>query len=478
MSDEPTAAVPTETAAETTVEMPAATDTAVTESTVVSAAPTAAPAASASVPAANMAAPGADGLLAIEGGTPSKQRPDPPMYPGGMAIDEEEEAAVLEVLRAKRLFRYYGPNAGPSKVAELEQTFAAKKGIRYAQAVTSGTAALICSLQGVGVGPGDEVIVPAYTWIATATAVLAVGAVPIIAEVDESLLLDPADVERKLSPYTKAIIPVHMRGAPCNMDAILPIAREKGLKLVEDCAQANGATFHGQECGTFGDAGAFSLQFNKIITAGEGGMVVTNDAAVWDRVAMYHDAGAISGRHDLEELIWGVTFRMPELLAATALVQVRKLDGLLRAMRARKQMLKAGMGDVMARKGLQFRHEHDADGDAAICTVFFMDSAEQAAAVVDALRAENIGAGLLYQPDKRDLHVYAHWTPVINKRTWSAGGDPWKWAKRAVNYREDMCPRSLDLLGRAVHLNVSPLLSNEDVEETVEGINRVLNRLA
>ncbi len=162
--------------------------------------------------------------LAIDGGIPSKQRPDPPMYPGGMIIDEQEEQAVLEVLRTKRLFRYYGPEKGPSKVEELEHAFAAQKGSRFALAVTSGTAALVCGLQGIGVGPGDEVIVPAYTWIASATAVLGVGAVPIVAEVDESLLLDPEDVERKITPYTKAIMPVHMRGAPCRMDALMDVA--------------------------------------------------------------------------------------------------------------------------------------------------------------------------------------------------------------------------------------------------------------
>ncbi len=167
-----------------------------------------------------------DAPLAIHGAVPAKQRPDPPMYPGGMAVDEAEEAAVLEVLRSKRLFRYYGPGQGSSKVAELETVFAAKKGVHYTQAVTSGTAALICGLQGVGVGPGDEVIVPAYTWIASATAVLAVGAVPIIAEVDDTLLLDPVDFEAKITPYTKAVIVVHMRGAPAPMDKILPIARE------------------------------------------------------------------------------------------------------------------------------------------------------------------------------------------------------------------------------------------------------------
>ncbi|HXF62796.1 MAG TPA: DegT/DnrJ/EryC1/StrS family aminotransferase [Caldilineaceae bacterium] len=416
--------------------------------------------------------------LAIQGAAPAKQRPDPPMFPGGMAVDEEEEAAVLEVLRSKRLFRYNSPYGTPSRVDELERAFAAKKGVQHALGVTSGTAALICGLQAIGVGPGDEVIVPAYTWIATATAVLAVGAVPIVAEVDETLLLDPADVARKVTPYTKAVIPVHMRGAPCRMDAILEVARAHQLKVVEDCAQANGASYQGKEVGAFGDVGCFSLQFNKIITCGEGGMVVTDSPDLWERAAMYHDAGATHRRHAEDRLLWGVNFRMPELLAAVALVQLRKLDRLLAAMRARKQMLKSGIADMAQRKGVQFRELADPAGDTAIALIFFMPTAERAKAVSEALRAENIGASVLYDPAVRDYHVYAHWVPVMQQRAWSAGGDPWRWANRPIEYREEMCPRSLELLGRAVHLNVSPLLTNEDVEETIEGVNRVLHVLA
>lgn len=415
--------------------------------------------------------------LALHGAAPAKQRPNPPMYPGGMMIDDAEEAAVLEVLRSKRLFRYYGPEPGPSKVAELEEAFAAKKGVQYAQAVTSGTAALVCALQGLGVGPGDEVIVPAYTWIASATAVLAVGAIPIMAEVDDTLLLDPVDFEAKITPYTKAVIVVHMRGAPADMDRLLPIAQKHGVKVIEDCAQADGATYQGREVGAIGDVGAYSLQFNKIITAGEGGMVTTNDKAVWQRVAMYHDVGAAS-RYEIDEPLWGINFRMPEVLGAIALVQLRKLDELLVAMRARKQMLKAGMAGVMAQKGLTFRRLTDPEGDAAIATIFFMHTPEQAQGVAAALRAENIGASVLYAPDKRDLHVYAHWNPILNKRSWSEQGGPWRWAQREIEYTPDMCPRTLDLLGRAVQLDVSPLLTNEDVEEMVEGLNRVLGALA
>lgn len=417
--------------------------------------------------------------LAINGGTPTKQRPDPPMYPGGMSIAEEEEAAVLEVLRNKHLFRYYSPNNTPSKVAELEEAFRTNKGARYSVAVTSGTAALTCGLHGIGIGPGDEVILPAYTWIASAAAVVAAGGIPVIAEVDETLLLDPADIERKITPHTKAIMPVHMRGAPCRMDAIMAVAQQHGLQVIEDVAQANGASYQGQACGTFGDVGCFSLQFNKIITSGEGGMVITNEEQIWKRANMYHDViGALNHNFDRDELLCGVNYRMPELLAAVSLVQLRRLDGLLTDMRARKQMMKSGMADIAQRKGITFRELTDPAGDAAIALVFFMDSAESAQNVAKALSAENIGASTLYSRDSLDYHVYAHWIPIMEQRTWTGAGGPWRWAKREIEYHHDMCPRSLDLLGRAVHLNVSPLLNNEDVEETIEGLNRVLTVMA
>jgi 8-amino-3,8-dideoxy-alpha-D-manno-octulosonate transaminase len=408
--------------------------------------------------------------------TPAKKHPNPPMFPGGMSIGAEEEEAVLEVLRSKRLFRYYGPYEGPSKAAELEEAFATFMGVRHAQAVTSGTAALITGLHAVGVGPGDEVIIPAYTWIASAAAVVAAGAVPVVAEVDETLTLDPKDVARRITPQTKAIMPVHMRGAPCRMEELLSLARRHGLKVVEDVAQADGAGYRGRRLGTLGDVGCFSLQFNKIITSGEGGMVVAGDEETWKRALMYHDV--IGGLHfPRDERICGVNFRLSELQAAVALVQLRRLDGLLEAMRERKRLLRAGLEAVVARKGLAFRELADPDGDAAVALVFYGHDPENAQAIAHALRAENVDAGVLYSPDEPDYHVYAHWTPILEQRTWSAEGGPWRRARREIRYSTDMCPRSLDLLGRAVHMDVSPLLTNEDVEETLEGANRVLERL-
>lgn len=416
--------------------------------------------------------------LAINGGTPALTQPLPPMYPGGMRIGAEEEASVLEVLRTKRLFRYYGPNGGESKVARFEQAFAEQMGARYCAAVSSGTASLMCALAGLGIGPGDEVIVPAYTWIATASAVVALGAVPIIAEVDESLTLDPADVEKKISPYTRVIATVHMRGGVSRMAELKAIAQKHNLKLLEDVAQAAGASYQGQRLGSIGDVGAFSLQFNKIITSGEGGVVITSDSKIHDRILMYNDVvGGQRNQIPPEEILPGINFRMGELPGAVALVQLQRLDGLLDTMRQNKATLVASMADVAHQKGVTLRDNPDPKGDAAISLIFFAPTVEQADYAKNALRAEGVGASVLYHPDRSDYHIYRHWAPIMHKRTWSERGGPWRYHEREINYEPDMCPRSLDLLGRAVHLDVSPELSGAQVEEVAEALNKVLNSL-
>jgi dTDP-4-amino-4,6-dideoxygalactose transaminase len=396
-----------------------------------------------------------------------------------MRIGREEEEAVLDVLRSKRLFRYYGPTKGPSRVDALEAAFAEHMGTAYATAVSCGSASLIASLAAFGVGPGDEVIVPAYTWIASATAVVAVGAVPIIAEVDESLTLDPADVERKITPHTKAIIAVHMRGAPCDMNALTAIAQRHHLQILEDVAQAVGASYNGRRLGSIGDAGAFSLQFNKIITSGEGGMVVTDDDALHKRIILYHDVAA-GPRNDIprEDTLPGVNLRMSELQGAVALVQLGRLDGLLAEMRSAKARIKAGIADTVERNGFAFRTINDPDGEAAVALVVYLSTVDQAHFAAKALDAEGVHANVLFDPDSPDFHIAYHWTPILQQRTWSDNGGPWRWHEGALDYRPDACPRSLDLLGRALHIDISPDLTDQQVEELTEALDKVLTATA
>jgi 8-amino-3,8-dideoxy-alpha-D-manno-octulosonate transaminase len=319
------------------------------------------------------------------------------------------------------------------------------------------------------------VIVPAYTWIATASAVVAVGAVPVMAEVDESLTLDPDDLERVISPYTKAVIPVHMRGAPCRMDRIMEIARQHNLKLLEDAAQAIGASFAGRRLGTWGDVGAFSLQFNKIITSGEGGVVTTDQEMVAERVQMFHDVvGGQRNKIPDSEILPGINFRMPELLGAVARVQLRRLETLLETMRRNKRLLKESMAEAARAKGITFRRLNDPQGDAAIALVFFAPDAQAAKHIAAALDDEGGEAWILYSPDDVDYHVYPHWSPIMNQRTWSEGGGPWKNHPRVIEYTKEMCPTTLDLLSRAVHIDVSPELTSENLEELADALNKAL----
>jgi len=410
----------------------------------------------------------------------------PRMFPGGLRVAEDEEEAAVEavrdVIRSKRLFRYYGvaPSLRRSKTRDLETAFARRTGTAHALAVNSGTSALVCALVGLEIGPGDEVIVPAYTWISTATAVLAVGAVPVVAEVDDSLTLDPLDVERKLSPHTKAIVPVHMRGAPARMDALSDLAQARGLRLLEDVAQAAGGSFQRRPLGSIGDAGAFSFQISKIMTAGEGGMVTTDDLTVHRRARMYHDSAAPPNMGVAsDEWLPGLNLRMSELHAAVVLVQLGRLEALLSDLRARKrrlrQLLVRRLGDRVA-----FRTLTDPEGDTGIALIFFLPDARLTEQVVPRLAAQNVPASRLYQEGKHyphdyvDLHAYAAWSPLLDKRTWSPGGGPWRAHPREIEYRPDACPVTMELLRRAVHVDVSPELRDEQVEQMASAIGDVV----
>ncbi len=208
-------------------------------------------------------------------------------------------------------------------------------------------------------------------------------------------------------------------------------------------------------------------------------MVITSDDSVWKRAVMFHDVvGGMRNEFSKDEILWGINFRMTELQGAVMLVQLRRLEGLLVSMRERKRMLIEGMKDVAQKKGICLQQVTDPAGDASVALIFFVDSPATAERVTKGLEAENIDAGVIYHPDHMDYHIYAHWLPIMEQRTWTSEGGPWKWAKREIHYSKDMCPRTLDLLGRAIHLDVNPLESNTDLEETVEGLNRVLNALA
>jgi 8-amino-3,8-dideoxy-alpha-D-manno-octulosonate transaminase len=395
--------------------------------------------------------------LARDGGSPARTRPELPMFPGGMELGDEEAEAAARVIRSHNVFRYYGVGAGPHEAEELEREFAAHLGSKHALCVNAGSSALICGLIGAGVQPGDEVIVPAYTWNATANAVVAARGVPVLAEVDDSLTLDPADVRRKITPRTKALLPVHMRGAPADMDALTAIASDHGLALIEDVCQAAGASYRGRRLGTFGDAGAFSLQFNKIITTGEGGVMITDCEDLYDLAIDVHDcAGSVRRGVGLPRFA-GWNFRASEIQAAVARVQLTRLDGLLEKMRANQAYLAERVG---ALPGLTLRRGNDEGGDAGICLIAFAEAAGPAAEAVDALRAEGVEAMRIYDPEVPDLHVYPFWQPIFEALADAGRPAP-------------ECPQTLAVLERSIHIDVSPLCDEHDLDEIAFAFEKV-----
>src|SRR5689334_6881446 len=242
------------------------------------------------------AASGASGSdkLARDGGTPVREKPLVNRFYGPLYYDEKERNELMDVVETGRPFRWYGPGSQlPMKVATFEREFAARMQRRYALAVSSGTAALQTAVAALGIGPGDEVILPAWTWYSCYNAIVLAGALPVFAEIDKSLTIDPEDIEHRITPQTKAIMVVHTEGCPGDMDRVLPIARKHGIKVLEDCAQSLGASYKGKPLGSLGDFAIYSFQFCKTITSGEGGAVGTDDPVLFERACRFHDLGPL-----------------------------------------------------------------------------------------------------------------------------------------------------------------------------------------
>lgn len=369
------------------------------------------------------------------------------MYEMGQA----EIDAVSQVIRSGQLFRYRGGEGGWCD--RFEAALAEKVGVKHALLMSSGTSALICALVGVGIEPGDEVIVPSYTFMASALAVTAAGGVPVIADVDETLLLDPKDVERKITRHTKAIVPVHMVGRVCNMAALLRIARARKIKIVEDACQAIGGSYRGRRLGSMGHAGAFSFNHFKIIACGEGGAMLTSDMNAYDRGLIYHDGGAVFRKY-AEQLktpfFAGSNFRASEIQGAIMYTQLRRLDGILARLRARQR----AMAEVFARsRGFRLSPSNETEGDCGCAVAIRFDSDSEAKAFVQKARDGKLGNA--YRPIDTGRHVFFNWEPIMKKHGAHCRKlNPFGWARRKIEYGRDMCPRSVDIMSRTVLVGV------------------------
>lgn len=388
--------------------------------------------------------------------------------PGFEVFGDEEKKEIGDVLDTGVLFRYEfaEQRKGVYKVREFEQRFAAYTGTSHAQAVTSGTAALKVALMALGIGPGDEVITQGFTFVATWEAILEVGAIPVFTEVDATLNMDPADLEKKITEKTKCIIPVHMMGAPARIEQITAIAAGRGIPVLEDTAQAAGARIAGRHLGSFGLCGTFSFDSVKTISTGEGGMIITSDAELWQKMSEYHDHG-----HDHAELpggrgadgrrFFGSNYRMMELQGALGLAQLGKLDTMVSTQRGHKARLKE-MAQVFA--GVGFRELVDEQGDSATFFAFMLESAEQCQRVNKSLREAGCGA---INWSENSWHFYPAWEHLLAGSSVTRSGYPFQGedGRRRIVFDKDALPQSAALLERTLVYPINLKMGEEQFSQ-------------
>jgi 8-amino-3,8-dideoxy-alpha-D-manno-octulosonate transaminase len=416
-------------------------------------------------------------LSANEG--PVRREPLRPRTFGPLYYDESTWALLSEVLKTRSPFRFWGMGATPpDKVARLERTVAQWMGVKYALAVNSGTSALETALAALEIGPGDEVIVPAWTWHSCWHAVVRMGALPVTAEVDGSFNLDPTLVERHITPATRAIMIVHLQGNPADLGKLLPIARKHNLKVLEDCSQAVGASYQGKPLGSYGDIAAASLQVNKTISAGEGGIVYTNDPLLFERSVRFHDVGTLRQVH--EEMLGqkpvldafpGANFRMNEFSGAVLLSQFQQLTQVVSDIRGVARRVYDGVRDL---PGIRFRHLPDPAGELGVGVYMEFESQSKRDRFLTLMKGENIpgsppsgSAVLPIQPYA--LHKTGcgkNWPSFILGRGSS------------IQYGKDSCPRTLDVMARYGGINLDPKYSEADTRDVVAAIRKVWPKVA
>jgi dTDP-4-amino-4,6-dideoxygalactose transaminase len=383
-----------------------------------------------------------------------------------LRIGPEEAAAVAQVIASRKLFRY----SGLGECARFEKRYAEFLGVKHVTLTASGTAALTAALAGMGIGPGDEVIVPAHTYMATAVAVLAVGAIPVIVDVDESILLSPAALADAIGPCTKAVIPVHMWGHPCDMNEIMDIAGARKLKVIEDACQGGGGAFEGRMLGSIGDAGAFSFNFFKNLTCGEGGAVVTNDTrAAQIAHCMVDSCGFFwTGKENEVQPFSAVGTRASEIEGAIMNVQLDRIAGMLQTLRARKKRLRQGLEGLV-----QFNPVHDPAGECATRLFLLLPTAEKAAAF-----ATHPACAIL---SKTGRHTFTEWDPILNHRAGHIRAmNPYLWPQNQKcrrDYPAGLCQRSLDILNRTVMVNNTLDRSDAEVDALMNELQAIAQAL-
>ena len=407
--------------------------------------------------------------LAIDGGTPVRKHGLGTGPYGPQFYDDVEKKELLEALASRSPFRWHGPD---SKSLQFEKAYAAHIGVKHAIGVTSGTTALYTAMAALEIGPGDEVILPAWTWYADYDAIVLCGALPVFVEIDDSFAMDPTLLEAKITPRTKAIVPSHLQGGVADMDAILAIARKHKIRVLEDCAQCCGGRYKGKFVGSIGDMGINSFQLSKTITAGEGGAVTTNDPKLFERAIRFHDVSSLRPPYREEfkgGLLAGFTscnFRMNEFTGAVLKAQVQKLDTICKALRANSRRVREGIADL---PGIKLRKSADVDGDLG-CLVFIdWGTRQRRDQFLKAIRAEGIrasgpgGSVILPAADR-----------IANKATihpdWPTFNTP---QGKAIRYGAESCPRTIDIIGRFGGVAMGPRYEDSDLKDIIRAIRKV-----
>jgi 8-amino-3,8-dideoxy-alpha-D-manno-octulosonate transaminase len=386
---------------------------------------------------------------------------------------EAEQKELTDVIESRNPFRWYaGPN---SKVLTFEREFAAYMGTKYALGVTSGTAALQVAMGALGIGPGDEVVLPAWTWHSCFNAVVLAGALPVIAEIDETFNIDPEDIERHITPRTKAIMAVHLQGNPCRIDRVLEIAKKHKLRLIEDSAQSVGASFKGQKLGSFGDIGIYSLQQNKTITAGEGGAVVTNDPVLFERASRFHDLGGLRAPHTdvlgKQALDWfiGANYRMNEFTGGVLLAQTRKMDRIISGVRNAAKRVYEGIADL---PDIELRKRPDPEGELGTGVFLGFKGKEQRDKFVAALKAEGVPAGGPGGSVILPLLPHVQKKITVNSN-WPSFNTP---HGRAIQYGPETCPKTVAILNRFGGPLMDPKYTRADADYIVAAVRKVYGK--
>ncbi|MFW6133144.1 MAG: DegT/DnrJ/EryC1/StrS family aminotransferase [Planctomycetota bacterium] len=378
-----------------------------------------------------------------------------------LEVGQKEINAIAEVLRSGQMFRYH---AG-GQCERFEQRYAEMLGVKHVCLTSSGTTALTAAMVGLEIGPGDEVVVPAHTYMATAVAVLAAGAIPVLCDIDESITLDPVALETVIGPRTRAVVPVHMWGVACDMRAIRRVAKKHDLLIVEDACQAVGGSYRGKPLGTLGDAAGFSFNYFKNMTCGEGGAVATNRKAVANRVRTMIDCcnAYWTGRKaDVRPFVSNGS-RASEIEGALLNVQLDRIGTLVSRLREQKQRIAAETADA----GLTPAPVHNPDGECATQISYLFDTPARADRF-----AERVGGTVT---GKTGRHTYTEWDPILAKRgSHHPALDPFRLpANRGCRkqYGKTVCKASLGLLARTVMVNLNPRATKTDVKQKIRAIN-------